>query len=60
MVNQEQVTANLDAELESLSRRLARAVDKYNLPEVKRLSELRDEVLDNRLALHGFRVRVSV
>jgi len=54
MVNQEQVTANLDAELESLSRRLARAVDKYNLPEVKRLSELRDEVLDNRLALHGF------
>jgi len=54
MVNQEQITANMDAELESLSRRLTKAVDAYDLPAVKRLSELRDEVLDNRLALHGF------
>ena len=53
MFDQGQVTANLDAELVRLSRKLVEAVDAYDLPEVKRLSERRDEVLDNRSALHG-------
>jgi hypothetical protein len=53
MFDQEQVTANLDNELIRLTRMLAEAVDAYDLPRVKRLSERRDEVLDNRSALHG-------
>ena len=53
MFNQEQVTSNLDDALKRATRELATAVEGYDLPTVKRLSELRDVLLDNRLALHG-------
>ena len=53
MFNQEQVTANIDIALVNVTRMLAQAVDEYDLPRVKRLSEWRDELLDNRSALHG-------
>jgi len=53
MFDQDQVTANLDNALIDLTRKLAEAVDAYDLPRVKWLSKRRDEVLDNRSALHG-------
>lgn len=53
MLSQEQVTANLDGALVNVTRMLGQAVDEYDLPRVKRLSERRDELLDNRLAPYG-------
>ena len=53
MFDQAQVTANLDRELENVTRLLAEAVEAYALPAVKHYSERRDQLLDNRLALWG-------
>lgn len=53
MFSQEQVTANIDSALVSVTRALAQAADEYNLPFVKMLAERRDELLDSRLELHG-------
>ena len=53
MFNAEQVTANLDSAMVTVTRELRQSVDDYDLPAVKHLSERRDELLDTRLALWG-------
>lgn len=53
MFSVEQVTANLDRALVSVTRALGQAADEYSLPMVKMLAERRDELLDSRLALRG-------